>query len=121
VNIKRWPITKIVLGCTTAFLGAYYCRALNLGPLELVRFVTSAVALWMPVGAWLYLLLRSEVSDRVVRLAFSAGASYALTTLFYFAAATLHLNWLFYLVEAIAGGGLVYYAIKHRLAIKRLL
>jgi hypothetical protein len=121
VNIKRWPITKIVLGCTTAFLGAYYCRALNLGPLELARFVTSAVALWMPVGAWLYLLLRSEVSDRVVRLAFSAGASYALTTLFYFAAATLHLNWLFYLVEATAGGGLVYYAIKHRLAFKRLL
>src|ERR1043166_2674578 len=100
-HMRHWPLRKIILGCTTAFLGAYYCRALNLGPLELLRFVVGALALWLPVGGWLYLLLRNEMPDRIVRIAFSAGGSYALTTLLYFAAATLHCNWFFYSVEAV--------------------
>ena len=37
----------------------------------------------MPLGGWFYLLLRKEVPDRTIRVAFSAGSSYALTTLFY--------------------------------------
>ena len=121
MDIRHWPFRKIILGCVAASLAAYYCRALNLGALELLRFVAGALALWVPLGGWLYLLLRNEVPDRIVRLSFSAGGSYALTTLFYFAAATLHWNWLFYSVEAVAGAGLIYYAIKHRPAFESLL
>src|SRR5262249_25616831 len=119
--IKRWPFTKIILGFTIAFLAAYYCRALNLGALELSRFVIGAAALWVPLAGWLYLLLRNEVPDRILRLALSAGRSYALTTLFYFAAATLRLNWLFYSTEVLAGLGLIYYAIRNRSAFESFL
>jgi hypothetical protein len=119
--MRNWALGKIILGCATVFLGAYYCRALNLGPLELLRFVMGAVALWLPLGGWLYLLLRNEVPDRIIRLVLSAGGSYALTTLFYFGAATLRMNWLFYSVEAVAGVGLIYYAIKNRRDFESLL
>src|SRR6516225_2238349 len=105
MNVRYWPLTKIVLGCIAGSLTAYYCAALNLGALELIRFVAGAVALWMPLGGWLYLSLRNELPDRTVRIAFSAGGSYALTALFYFAAATLNCNWLFYSVEAMAAAG----------------
>src|SRR5437773_7997405 len=114
MNIRHWPFTKIVLGCITGYLAAYYCKELNLGALELVRFVTGALALWMPLGGWLYVLLRNELPDRTIRIALSAASSYALTTLFYFAAATLHCNWLFYSAQAVAGAGLIYYAIENR-------
>ncbi len=114
MNIRHWPFTKIVLGCITGCLAVYYCKELNLGGLELVRFVAGALALWTPLGGWLYLSLRTELPDRTVRIAFSAAASYALTTLFYFAAATLHCNWLFYSAQAVAGAGLIYHAIKNR-------
>ena len=96
------------------FLTVCYCVELHLGALELLRFIIGALALWMPLGGWLYLLLRKEVPDRTIRVAFSAGSSYALTTLFYFAAATLHCNWLFYSAQALAGAGLIYYAIQNR-------
>ena len=96
------------------FLTVCYCVELHLGALELLRFIIGALALWMPLGGWLYLLLRKEVPDRTIRVAFSAGSSYALTTLFYFAAATLHCNWLFYSAQALAGAGLIYYATQNR-------
>jgi hypothetical protein len=114
MNIRHWPLTKSVLGCVTVFLTICYCVELHLGAFELLRFIIGALALWMPLGGWLYLLLRNEVPDRTVRIAFSAGCSYALTTLFYFAAATLHCNWLFYSAQALAGAGLIYYAIENR-------
>jgi hypothetical protein len=114
MKIRHWPFTKIVLGCVTVFLTVCYCVELHLGALELLRFIIGALALWMPLGGWLYLLLRKEVPDRIIRVAFSAGSSYALTTLFYFAAATLHCNWLFYSAQALAGAGLIYYAIQNR-------
>ena len=117
MNMRHWPFTKIVLGCIAGSLAAYYCEALNVGALELLRFVAGAIALWLPLGGWLYLLLRNELPDRTVRIAFSAAGSYALTTLFYFAAATLHCNWFFYSAEAVAGAGWIYYAIKNRLAL----
>lgn len=96
------------------FLTVFYCVELHLGALELLRFTSGALALWMPLGGWFYLLLRKEVPDRTIRVAFSAGSSYALTTLFYFAAATLHCNWLFYSAQALAGAGLIYYAVQNR-------
>ena len=114
MNLRRWPFTKIVLGCITGCLAVYYCKELNLGVLEFVRFVTGALALWMPLGGWLYLLLRKEVPDRTIRVAFSAAGSYSLTTLFYFTSATLHCNWLFYSAQAVAGASLIYYAIQNR-------
>jgi hypothetical protein len=114
MKIRHWPLTKIVLGCVTVFLTVWYCVELHLGALELLRFIIGALALWMPLAGWLYLSLRKEVPDRTIRVAFSAGSSYALTTLFYFAAATLHCNWLFYSAQAVAGTGLVYYAIQNR-------
>lgn len=114
MNVRHWPFIRIVLGCIAAFLTACYCVELHLGALELLRFISGALALWMPVGGWLYLLLRKEVPDRTIRLAFSAAASYALTTLFYFAAATLHCNWLFYSVNAAAMSGLIYCGTKNR-------
>ena len=79
---------KILLGCITGLLALFYCYGLNLGAIELLRFVIGAAALWVPLGGWLYLLLRDEVPNRTVRLALSAGVSYALPTLFFFAAAT---------------------------------
>jgi hypothetical protein len=114
MNIRHWPFTKIVLGCVTVFLTVCYCVELHLGALELLRFTSGALALWMPLGGWFYLLLRKEVPDRTVRIAFSAAGSYALITLFYFAAATLHCSWLFYSVHAAAMAGLVYYVTKNR-------
>ena len=121
MNIRYWPFTKIVLGFITGVLAVYYCKALHVGVVELLRFVGGALALWLPLAGWFYLLLRNEVPDRIVRIAFSVGGSYALTTLFYFAAATLNCNWLFYSVEAMAAAGLIYYAIKHRPAFESLL
>jgi hypothetical protein len=114
MNLRRWPFTKIVLGCITGFLIVSYCVELHLGGLELFRFITGALALWLPLAGWLYLLLRREVPDRTIRIVFSAACSYALTTLFYFATATLHCNWLFYSAQAVAGAGLIYYAIQNR-------
>jgi hypothetical protein len=98
-------------------LAAYYCEALNLGALELIRFVAGVLSLWMPLGGWLYLSLRNELPDRAVRITFSAAGSYTLTTLFYFAVVTLHCNWCFYSAQAVAGAGLIYYAIKNRSAL----
>jgi hypothetical protein len=116
MKTSQWPFGKIVLGCIAGSLAVFYCYQLNLGPVEAGHFIIGSLALWVPLGGWLYLLLRNEVPDRTVRIAFSAGASYALTTLFYFAAATLHCNWVFYSAETIAGAGLIYYAIKNRQA-----
>ena len=59
------------------FLTVCYCVELHLGALELLRFIIGALALWMPLGGWLYLLLRKEVPDRTIRVAFSAGSSRA--------------------------------------------
>jgi len=113
-DIRRWPFAKIILGAIAGCLLTYYCAALNLGALELLRFMVGALALWIPLGGWLYVLLRNEVPDRIIRIAFSAGSSYALTTLFYFGAATLHCNWLFYFAQIAAVAGLIFYAIKNK-------
>ena len=66
MNIRHWPFTKIVLGCATVFLTVFYCVELHLGALELLRFTSGALALWMPLGGWFYLLLRKL--NRVILL-----------------------------------------------------
>jgi hypothetical protein len=113
-DIRRSPFAKIIPACIASWLTVYYCAALHLGPLELLRFIAGALALWIPLGGWLYVLLRNEVPDRIIRIAFSAGSSYALTTLFYFGAATLHCSWLFYFAQIAAVAGLIFYAIKNK-------
>src|SRR5438128_700783 len=80
-DIRRSPFAKIILACIASCLTVYYCAELHLGALELLRFMAGALALWIPLGGWLYVLLRNEVPDRIIRIAFSAGSSYALTTL----------------------------------------
>jgi len=114
MDLNRWPFIKILLGAITGLLVLFYCYGLNLGAIELLHFVVGVAALWLPLGGWLYLLLRDEVPDRTVRLAFSAGVSYALTTLFFFAAATLQVSWLFYCAQIGAGAGLILYVFKSR-------
>src|SRR6266481_544162 len=113
-DIRRWPFPKIIPACIASCLTVYYCAELHLGALELLRFMAGALALWIPLGGWLYVLLRNEVPDRIIRIAFSAGSSYALTTLFYFGAATLHCSWLFYFAQIAAVAGLIFYAIKNK-------
>ena len=113
-DIRRWPFAKIIPACIASCLTVYYCAELHLGALELLRFMAGALALWIPLGGWLYVLLRNEVPDRISRIAFSAGSSYALTTLFYFGAATLHCSWLFYFAQIAAVAGLIFYAIKNK-------
>src|SRR5437867_27792 len=76
------------------------------------RTVTGVQTCALPI--WLYVLLRNEVPERIIRIAFSAGSSYALTTLFYFGAATLHCSWLFYFAQIAAVAGLIFYAIKNK-------
>src|SRR5438552_284051 len=113
-DIRRWPFAKIIPACIASCLTVYYCVELRLGALELLRFIAGALALWIPLGGWLYVLLRNEVPDRIIRIAFSAGSSYALTTLFYFGAATFHCSWLFYFAQIAAVAGLIFYAIKNK-------
>ena len=113
-DIRRWPFAKIIPACIASCLTVYYCVELRLGVLELLRFIAGALALWIPLGGWLYVLLRNEVPDRIIRIAFSAGSSYALTILFYFGAATLHCSWLFYFAQIAAVAGLIFYAIKNK-------
>ena len=113
-DIRRWPFAKIILACIASCLTVYYCAELHLGALELLRFMAGALALWIPLGGWLYVLLRNEVPDRIIRIAFSAGSSYALTILFYFGAAMLHCGWLFYFAQIAAVAGLIFYAIKNK-------
>ena len=113
-DIRGWPFAKIIPACIASCLTVYYCAELHLGALELLRFIGGALALWIPLGGWLYVLLRNEVPDRIIRIAFSAGSSYALTTLFYFGAATLHCSWLFYFAQIAAVAGLIFYAIKNK-------
>src|SRR6266536_252702 len=113
-DIRGWPFAKIIPACIASCLTVYYCAELHLGALELLRFMAGALALWIPLGGWLYVLLRNEVPDRISRIAFSAGSSYALTTLFYFGAATLHCSWLFYFAQIAAVAGLIFYAIKNK-------
>lgn len=69
----------------------------------------------MPAAAWIYVLLRAEVAGRVVRLALSAGGSYAVTTLIFFAAAVLNVSWIFYAFQFIVAAGLIWYFVKNSL------
>lgn len=94
---------------------AYYFIRMGWGPIELVRYCSGIVALWLPLGAVLYILFRAQVHDRVAKITLSAIASYALTTLAYFGLATIHLEWLFYAGQVIAIGWLVIYGTRNKL------
>jgi hypothetical protein len=91
---------------------AYYCFAMGWSGVESARFVLGALVLWGPLGLLLSLALRAEVPDPIVRLTMAATASYALTTLTYFAFAVLHVESGFYVLQAAVTGGLLVYAVR---------
>src|SRR5437764_14637624 len=109
-DIRRWPFAKIIPACIASCLTVYYCAELHLGALELLRFMAGALVLWIRLGGWLYVLLRNEVPYRISRIAFSAGSSFALTTPFYFVAATHHFSWIFYFPHIAALADLLFFA-----------
>jgi hypothetical protein len=95
-----------------ALLG-YYCFALHLGAIELLRSSVGAVSLWLPLGGWIWIWLRNEARDPVIRLAIAACGTYALTTFGYFVAATAHCTWLFYIAQAVGGAMLLARGLKN--------
>ncbi|MEP6955850.1 MAG: hypothetical protein ABI883_03430, partial [Chthoniobacterales bacterium] len=105
---------KFILPLCCLALAVLYCWALELGPIESARALGGGLALWLPLGGWLYLLLRRAVPDRTLRLAFASGASYALTTVAYFGAASLRSAWLFPLAQVFGAIGLIAYGLMQR-------
>lgn len=81
-------------------LFGYYGIALKWSVDEFAHFLLGVIFLWGPIGAFLYVALCRSIVDPMVRLALSCAGSYTLTTLLYFAAAVLRVDWLF-------GGGLI--------------
>ncbi len=77
----------------------YYVVATGCGPIEALRWMVGVTALWGPLWLLLYWLLASQVPDRIVRASLCAAASYALTTLTYFALAVVQLEPVFYVLQ----------------------
>jgi hypothetical protein len=86
----------------------YYGIALNWSIQEFATCLVGMALLWGPVGALVYVALGGTIVDPMVRLSFSCAASYALTTLLYFAVAVPHLGWLFYAGLIAAGATAVW-------------
>jgi hypothetical protein len=91
------------------FLGAilllgYYGISLHWSFQELGHCLVGMTLLWGPLGALLYVLLHRSVADPTVRLALSYAGSYTLTTLLYFGAAVIRVEWLFGAVLLAAAG-----------------
>ncbi len=76
-------------------LFSYYGIALNWSFDEFGHCLIGMFLLWAPVGALLYVLLYRAVGEPIARLALSFAGSYTLTTLLYFAATVIRLEWLF--------------------------
>jgi hypothetical protein len=94
-------LTKFLALSSAVGLVAYLVKA-GLGGLELIRFASGALLLWMPLALVTWVLLDGEVDDPVVKAALAAVSSYALTTVLYFLCALLRITPLFYLLEAVA-------------------
>jgi hypothetical protein len=81
----------------------YYGIELNWSIQEIATCLVGMALLWGPIAALVYVALGGTIVDPMVRLCFSCAASYALTTLLYFAVAVPHLGWLFYAGLSAAG------------------
>ena len=106
LTITTVAITLIAIG--------YYLVATQWNIFELLRFCVGAILLWMPLGSLLYLLLKRQVQEPIVRFTFSAIASYTLTTLIYFALAVFKLELLFYTGIIAIFIGLIIYSIRKK-------
>jgi hypothetical protein len=100
--------SALALVAVSAVAVIYYGSATGWSVREFARFVLGALALWGPLAAALSLLLRAQVPDPIVRFTLSGVASYALTTLAYFAFAVLGFEAGFYVAQVgLAAGVLV--------------
>jgi hypothetical protein len=86
----------------------YYGIALNWSIQEFATCLVGMALLWGPIAALVYVALDGMIVDPMVRLCFSCVASYALTTLLYFAVAVPRLGWLFYAGLIAAGATAVW-------------
>ncbi len=68
---------------------------------EFVHVILGLFLLWAPTTTVIYYALQHEVTDQIVRFTFSAIASYALVTLVFTGLAELHLNIVFYALQAL--------------------
>ncbi|HTR35474.1 MAG TPA: hypothetical protein VMH80_06215 [Bryobacteraceae bacterium] len=96
----------------------YYGVALKWSIKEVIYYIAGVALLWGPIAALLYGTLRKAIEDATVRFAFSAAGSYTLTTLLYFAAAVLHLGWLFVAALMAAGATAVWLARWEKIPIR---
>jgi hypothetical protein len=102
----------VALAAGSVLALGYYGRATGLSPGEATRFVAGALALWGPLAALLFGLLRQQVPDPIIRGTLSGVASYALTTTLYFACAVLHLEVAFYVAQAGLAAGVLIAAVR---------
>ncbi len=108
---RPWLIAWILV----AGGGIYYLfGGMNFGPLEAPLFILGIFALWLPLGGLFYHLLRKEIADPLDRFTFAALASLSLTTLCYFGCAELHVELLFYLMQAGLLGWFFWRFVKHK-------
>ncbi|QKQ73067.1 hypothetical protein [Nostoc sp. TCL240-02] len=106
INITTVTITLIAIG--------YYLVVTEWNVVELLRFCIGIIFLWMPLGALFYILLKRQVQEPIVRLTFSAIASYTLTTLIYFSLAVMKLELLFYIGGIAISIALIIYSIRKK-------
>ncbi|MEH1839545.1 MAG: hypothetical protein V7L20_12415 [Nostoc sp.] len=111
---KKSSFLTLFVATITLFVLVYYLVATEWNVVELLRFCLGTVLLWMPLGALFYLLLKRQVQEPIVRLTFSAIASYTLTTLIYFGLAVLQLELLFYIGAIAIFIGLIIYSIHQK-------
>jgi hypothetical protein len=93
---------------------SYYLVVTKWNLIELWHFALGITLLWLPFGSVFYIVLKRQVKDKIIRLAFSAIASYTLTTLIYFGLAVLQLENLFYLGQVAIFLGLIVCSIRQK-------
>ncbi len=100
-------------------LGWCFFVDLEMGPAQFCRVLTGLVALWLPIGSLVYLLLRDRCSDTLTRCTLSASASYSLTAPVYtfFGVCDLKVpgfQSVFYVAQALMLAGVFAYGVWHK-------
>ncbi|PHM05582.1 hypothetical protein, partial [Nostoc sp. 'Peltigera malacea cyanobiont' DB3992] len=118
ITNKKSSFMTLVVATISLFALVYYLIATEWNLVELLRFGLGVIVLWMPLGASLYLLLKRQVQEPIIRFTFSAIASYTLTTLIYFALAIFYLELLFYAGVIAIVIWLIIYSIRKKFWLK---
>ncbi len=114
VQVARRPdyLRRVILAASAAGL-LYYLFSMQWTPYEFGRTLVGLVALWLPVGSVVYLLLsRKETLSSLNRFVFSLIASYSLTTLFFFGFSVMQLTPLFYLGQILLTVGVMIFLVR---------